>query len=207
MEYIPINPKTIINISPQKYGYKHLENLDTLKTLPQTTIFVNNSSEIDSLARMITSVVDEECETKCTFQVITTKDNKAFIDRFYQLIKDNMNLGSIPQDINLEDIGLLRLMIIDHPNNRALKAVWCVADYFGLEQMLKAQMRAAGIKFANDRHLSKEELESPLVIDEETFLLYGFPVKDEKTYYFSPISLRYIAYIYASILYQFYYGK
>ena len=86
MEYIPINPKTIINISPQKYGYKHLEDLDTLKTLPQTTIFINNSSEIESLARMITSVVDEECETKCTFQVITTKDNKAFIDRFYQLI-------------------------------------------------------------------------------------------------------------------------
>ena len=207
MKYIPINPKTIINISPQKYGYKHLENLDTLKTLPQTTIFINNSSEIGSLARMITSVVDEECEVKCTFQVITTKDNKAFIDRFYQLIKDNMNLGSIPQDINLEDIGLLRLMIVDHPNNRALKSVYCVADYFGLEQMLKAQMCSAGIKFTNDRHLSKEELETPLIIDEETFSLYNFPVKDDKIYYLSPIALRYITYIYASIIYQFLYGK
>ena len=207
MEYIPINPKTSINISPQKYGYKHLEDLDTLKTLPQTTIFINNSSEIESLARMITSVVDEECETKCTFQVITTKDNKAFIDRFYQLIKDNMNLGSIPQDINLEDIGLLRLMIVDHPNNRALKSVYCVADYFGLEQMLKAQMCSAGIKFTNDRHLSKEELETPLIIDEETFSLYNFPVKDDKIYYLSPIALRYITYIYASIIYQFLYGK
>lgn len=207
MEYIPINPKTIINISPQKYGYKHLEDLNTLKTLPQTTIFINNSSEIGSLARMITSVVDEECEVKCTFQVITTKDNKAFIDRFYQLIKDNMNLGSIPQDINLEDIGLLRLMIVDHPNNRALKSVYCVADYFGLEQMLKAQMCSAGIKFTNDRHLSKEELETPLIIDEETFSLYNFPVKDDKIYYLSPIALRYITYIYASIIYQFLYGK
>lgn len=207
MEYIPINPKTIINISPQKYGYKHLEDLNTLKTLPQTTIFINNSSEIGSLARMITSVVDEECEVKCTFQVITTKDNKAFIDRFYQLIKDNMNLGSIPQDINLEDIGLLRLMIVDHPNIRALKSVYCVADYFGLEQMLKAQMCSAGIKFTNDRHLSKEELETPLIIDEETFSLYNFPVKDDKIYYLSPIALRYITYIYASIIYQFLYGK
>lgn len=207
MEYIPINPKTIINISPQKYGYKHLEDLNTLKTLPQTTIFINNSSEIGSLARMITSVVDEECEVKCTFQVITTKDNKAFIDRFYKLIKDNMNLGSIPQDINLEDIGLLRLMIVDHPNNRALKSVYCVADYFGLEQMLKAQMCSAGIKFTNDRHLSKEELETPLIIDEETFSLYNFPVKDDKIYYLSPIALRYITYIYASIIYQFLYGK
>ena len=106
MEYIPINPKTIINISPQKYGYKHLENIDTLKTLSQTTLFVNNSSEIDSLARLITSVVEEGCETTCTFEVITTRDNKAFVDRFYQLIKDNLNLANVPFDIDIKDIGI-----------------------------------------------------------------------------------------------------
>lgn len=207
MEYIPINPKTIIHISPQKYGHKHLESVDTLKTLPQTALFINNSSEIDSLARMITSIVDEECQVRCTFEVITTTDNKAFIERFYKLIKDNMNLGSIPQDINIEDIGLLRLMIIDHPNSRALKAVWCVPDYLGLEQILKAQLVNAGVKFPNGRHLSKEELESPLCIDEETINLYGFPIKDGKLYYLSPIALRYITYIYANIIYQFLFGK
>jgi len=207
MEYIPINPKTIINISPQKYGYKHLENIDTLKTLSQTTLFVNNSSEIDSLARMITSVVEEGCETTCTFETITTRDNKAFVDRFYQLIKDNLNLANVPFDIDIKDIGNLKLKIIPHPNIPALNAVYFVGDYFGIEQMLKAQMRAAGIKFANDRHLSKEELETLLDIDEETFLLYGFPVKDDKTYYLSPISLRYIVYIYASIIHQFLFSK
>ena len=207
MEYIPINPKTIINISPQKYGYKHLENIDTLKTLSQTTLFVNNSSEIDSLARMITSVVEEGCETTCTFEVITTRDNKAFVDRFYQLIKDNLNLANVPFDIDIKDIGNLKLKIIPHPNIPALNAVYFVGDYFGIEQMLKAQMRSAGIKFTNDRHLSKEELESPLIIDEETFSLYNFPVKDDKLYYLSPIALRYITYIYTSIIYQFLYGK
>ena len=207
MEYIPINPKTIINISPQKYGYKHLENVDTLKTLPQTTIFINNSSEIDSLSRMITSVVEEGCETTCTFEVVTTTDNGAFIKRLYQLIKDNLNLGQVPDDIQIEDIGNLKLKVIPHPNIPALNAVWCVSDYFGLEEMLKAQMRAAGIKFVNDRHLSKEELETPLSIDEETFQLYGFPIKDGKAYYLSPIALRYIAYIYASIIHQFIHNK
>ena len=207
MEYIPINPKTIINISPQKYGYKFLENVDTLKDLTKTTLFINNSSEIDSLARMITSVVEEGCETTSTFEVLTTTDNKAFIDRFYQLIQDNLNLGQVPEGIDIKDIGNLKLKVIPHPNTPALNAVYFVADYFGLEQMLKAQMRTVGIKFANDRHLSKEELETPLVIDEETFLLYGFPVKDDKTFYLSPISLRYIVYIYASIIHQFIYGK
>lgn len=207
MEYIPISPKTLINISPRKYGYIHLESIDNLKTLPKTAIFVNNSSEIEALAKMITSVVDEDCEVSCTFEVITTIDNKAFIDRFYKLIKDNLNLGKVPQDINIEDIGLLKLQTIDHPNNKALNAVWCVADYFALEQMLRSQMISAGIKFVNNRPLSKEELETPLSIDEETFNHYSFPIKDDKLYYLSPIALRYIAYIYASIIYQFLFGK
>ena len=201
MEYIPINPKTIINISPQKYGYKHLEDLDTLKTLPQTTIFINNSSEIDSLARMITSIATEE------YEVITTTDNKAFVDRLYNLIRDNLNLSQFPQDMDIKEIETLELHTMSHPNNSALNAVRFVTDYQQLEAMLKAQMCSAGIKFTNDRHLSKEELETPLIIDEETFSLYNFPVKDDKIYYLSPIALRYITYIYASIIYQFLYGK
>ena len=201
MDNIPINPKTIINISPQKYGWKHLQSAEALQTLPKTTIFVNHSSEIDSLARMITSIATEE------YEVITTTDNKAFVDRLYNLIKDNLNLAPLPQDIDIKEIASLELHTMPHPNNPALHAVRFVTDYHQLEEMLKAQMRSAGIKFTNDRHLSKEELESPLIIDEETFSLYNFPVKDDKLYYLSPIALRYITYIYASIIYQFLYVK
>lgn len=207
MEYIPINPKTVINISPRKYGWKHLENVDTLKTLPSTTIYINNSSEIDSLARMITSIVDEECEVSCTYEVITTRDNKAFIDRLYQLIIDNLNLSNIPQDIDIREIGCLRFHTIAHPNIKGIQAVRFVPDYFGLETTLKAQMQRAGVKFVNDRPLSKEELETPICIDEELFTLYGFPVRGDKLYYLSPIALRYITYIYANIIYQFLFGK
>lgn len=201
MEYIPINPKTIINISPQKYGWKHLQSAEALQTLPKTTLFINNSSEIDSLARMITSIATEE------YEVITTTDNKAFVDRLYTLIKDNLNLAQFPQDMDIKEIETLELHTMPHPNNTALNAVRFVTDYQQLEQMLKAQMQSAGIKFTNDRHLSKEELESPLIIDEETFSLYNFPVQDDKIYYLSPIALRYITYIYASIIYQFLYAK
>ena len=201
MEYIPINPKTIINISPQKYGWKHLQSAETLQTLPQTTLFINNSSEINSLARMITSIATEE------YEVITTTDNKAFVDRLYNLIRDNLNLSQFPQDMDIKEIETLELHTMPHPNNTALNAVRFVTDYQQLEAMLKAQMCSAGIKFTNDRHLSKEELETPLIIDEETFSLYNFPVKDDKIYYLSPIALRYITYIYASIIYQFLYGK
>lgn len=201
MEYIPINPKTIINISPQKYGWKHLQSAEALQTLPQTTLFINNSSEINSLARMITSIATEE------YEVITTTDNKAFVDRLYTLIRDNLNLSQFPQDMDIKEIETLELHTMSHPNNSALNAVRFVTDYQQLEAMLKAQMCSAGIKFTNDRHLSKEELETPLIIDEETFSLYNFPVKDDKIYYLSPIALRYITYIYASIIYQFLYGK
>lgn len=201
MEYIPINPKTIINISPQKYGWKHLQNAEALQTLPQTTLFINNSSEINSLARMITSIATEE------YEVITTTDNKAFVDRLYNLIRDNLNLSQFPQDMDIKEIETLELHTMSHPNNPALNAVRFVTDYQQLETMLKAQMCSARIKFTNDRHLSKEELETPLIIDEETFSLYNFPVKDDKIYYLSPIALRYITYIYASIIYQFLYGK
>ena len=201
MEYIPINPKTIINISPQKYGWKHLQSAEALQTLPQTTLFINNSSEINSLARMITSIATEE------YEVITTTDNKAFVDRLYNLIRDNLNLSQFPQDMDIKEIETLELHTMSHPNNSALNAVRFVTDYHQLEAMLKAQMCSAGIKFTNDRHLSKEELETPLIIDEETFSLYNFPVKDDKIYYLSPIALRYITYIYASIIYQFLYGK
>ena len=201
MEYIPINPKTIINISPQKYGWKHLQSAEALQTLPQTTLFINNSSEINSLARMITSIATEE------YEVITTTDNKAFVDRLYNLIRDNLNLSQFPQDMDIKEIETLELHTMSHPNNSALNAVRFVTDYQQLETMLKAQMCSAGIKFTNDRHLSKEELETPLIIDEETFSLYNFPVKDDKIYYLSPIALRYITYIYASIIYQFLYGK
>ena len=201
MEYIPINPKTIINISPQKYGWKHLQSAEALQTLPQTTLFINNSSEINSLARMITSIATEE------YEVITTTDNKAFVDRLYNLIRDNLNLSQFPQDMDIKEIETLELHTMSHPNNTALNAVRFVTDYQQLEAMLKAQMCSAGIKFTNDRHLSKEELETPLIIDEETFSLYNFPVKDDKIYYLSPIALRYITYIYASIIYQFLYGK
>ena len=201
MEYIPINPKTIINISPQKYGWKHLQSAEALQTLSQTTLFINNSSEINSLARMITSIATEE------YEVITTTDNKAFVDRLYNLIRDNLNLSKFPQDMDIKEIETLELHTMSHPNNSALNAVRFVTDYQQLEAMLKAQMCSAGIKFTNDRHLSKEELETPLIIDEETFSLYNFPVKDDKIYYLSPIALRYITYIYASIIYQFLYGK
>ena len=201
MEYIPINPKTIINISPQKYGWKHLQSAEALQTLPQTTLFINNSSEINSLARMITSIATEE------YEVITTTDNKAFVDRLYNLIRDNLNLSQFPQDMDIKEIETLELHTMSHPNNSALNAVRFVTDYQQLEAMLKAQMCSAGIKFTNDRHLSKEELETPLIIDEEIFSLYNFPVKDDKIYYLSPIALRYITYIYASIIYQFLYGK
>ena len=201
MENIPINPKTIINISPQKYGWKHLQSAEALQTLPQTTLFINNSSEINSLARMITSIATEE------YEVITTTDNKAFVDRLYNLIRDNLNLSQFPQDMDIKEIETLELHTMSHPNNSALNAVRFVTDYQQLEAMLKAQMCSAGIKFTNDRHLSKEELETPLIIDEETFSLYNFPVKDDKIYYLSPIALRYITYIYASIIYQFLYGK
>ena len=109
--------------------------------------------------------------------------------------------------MDIKEIETLELHTMPHPNNTALNAVRFVTDYQQLEAMLKAQMCSAGIKFTNDRHLSKEELETPLIIDEETFSLYNFPVKDDKIYYLSPIALRYITYIYASIIYQFLYGK
>lgn len=199
MEYIPITPKTFINISPRKYGWNLLMDEESIKNLPKTTIYINHSDEIRALAKMITSIAVDE------FNIITTTDNKAFVDRLYRLIKDNLNLGNVPEGVDIEDIRSLQIDIVPHPNTPAINAVSFVTLYYELESMIKGQMTQAGIKFPNDRPLSKEELESPLSMDEETLSLH--PIVDGKVYYLTPIALRYITYIFASIIHQFKFGE
>lgn len=198
MEYISINPKTVINISPQKYGWKHLENEETLKLLPKTTIYINHSAEIEALAKMITSVTNQYC-------VISTTDNAAFIKRFYALVKDNLILKDIPEELSIEDIRTLQVDNDTSYPDSPLKYVHFSCYYSDLELMLEFQLKAAGLWSDVRKHLSKEELETPLVIDESMLSLH--PVIDGKVYYLSPIALRYITYIYASIIHQFIFGK
>lgn len=201
MQYIAINPKTIINISPRKYGWINLSTPETLEALPRTTLFINHADEIARLAKMITNFDHQDINT------ITTTDNLAFIKAFYQVVEDNLNLADAPVELNIEDISSLELNVIELPNNQAIKAIRIQCHYEDLEGMLKGQMVNAGLKFPNNRPLSKEELEMPLVMDEDILEHYPLPTINGKVYYLSPIALRYIAYIYASIIYQFVYGK